>query len=248
MGGGDWNDGMNRVGIEGRGESVWLAWFLTINAAAFCPLVRARGDQTAQANATAGQADVLLEAIEQNAWDGDWYLRAFDDGAAWLAPEQRMPDRCHCPVLVGALWAGDPPAAGGQACGVEHLVRPTTRLLLLFTPPFDQTPRDPGYIKGYLPGIRENGGQYTHAAIWTVWAFAELGDHGACRRALQSAQPDLPRRNAEDARALQGGAVRDLADVYGVPPHTGAGGWTLVYRLRGWMYRLGLEGPEASRD
>jgi cyclic beta-1,2-glucan synthetase len=174
MGSGDWNDGMNRVGHEGRGESVWLSWFLDATLTAFADLCERIGDAV-QAGAYRQRTKELRQAIEADAWDGAWYRRAYyDDGTALGSTLNR-----ECQIdAIAQSWAvlsqaGDPARAKQAMTSVmERLVKWDERLILLFTPPFDKTPRDPGYIKGYLPGIRENGGQYTHAAMWTNWVTA----------------------------------------------------------------------------
>jgi cyclic beta-1,2-glucan synthetase len=178
MGSGDWNDGMNRVGIKGKGESVWLAWFLYETQMRFARLCERRSETT-QAEIYRSQAADLAQAIEEAAWDGDWYLRAFYDDGTPLGSSGN--NECQIDSIAQS-WsvisgAANPQRANRALQSVsERLLLPEDRLLLLFAPPFDKTSRDPGYIKGYLPGIRENGGQYTHAAIWTVWAYTILGD------------------------------------------------------------------------
>ncbi|MGD2159235.1 MAG: hypothetical protein PVG32_20330, partial [Anaerolineales bacterium] len=173
----DWNDGMNRVGIDGRGESVWLGWFLYATLTRFAPLCERRGEDE-QATTFRKWANDLHTALEANAWDGDWYLRAYYDDGSPLGSAKN--DECQIDSIAQS-WAvlsgaADPVRATQAMASVEErLVKLDDQMILLFTPPFDKTRHDPGYIKGYLPGIRENGGQYTHAALWTVWAFAKLG-------------------------------------------------------------------------
>ena len=181
IGGGDWNDGMNRVGAEGRGESVWLGWFLHAKLSRFAALCERRGD-AGQAATYRQRAETLRQALERSGWDGDWYLRAFYDDGSPLGSAQDA----ECQIdSIAQSWAvlsraGEPGRAAQAMDAVQRrLVRTQDNLALLFTPPFDKTPRDPGYVKGYLPGIRENGGQYTHAALWSAWAFAELGQCGS---------------------------------------------------------------------
>ena len=186
IGTGDWNDGMNRVGENGQGESVWLAWFLCDVLKRFAVICEQNGDiETAQRYRS--RAKEYAAAVEQSAWDGAWYRRAYYDDGAPLGSIQDA----ECQIdAIAQSWAvlsgaGDPQRSRQAMQSVlERLVRPQDRLSLLFTPPFDKTPRDPGYIKGYLPGTRENGGQYTHAAIWTAWAFASPGGWKASRGAL----------------------------------------------------------------
>src|SRR5690606_1337105 len=175
---GDWNDGMNRVGVEGRGESVWLAWFLITNLRAFARRADARGDVTV-ADEFRQKADAYRRAVEENAWDGEWYRRAyFDDGTPLGTAEA---EECRIDSIAQS-WsviseAGDPARQEQAMASLErHLVREDARLIMLLTPAFDKTPLDPGYIKGYLPGVRENGALYTHAALWAVLATALRGD------------------------------------------------------------------------
>jgi cyclic beta-1,2-glucan synthetase len=243
MGGGDWNDGMNRVGAGGRGESVWLAWFLCATLRRFVPVAAERGD-TARAHAWSGHADRLQAAVEREAWDGAWYRRAyFDDGTPLGAAgnaECRIDSLAQSWALISG--AGEPARARRAMESVaEHLVRPGDNMVLLFAPPFDRSSLEPGYIKGYLPGVRENGGQYTHAAVWAAMAFAELGDS---RRAWDLATLINPLNHARTAEAVAVYKVEPYviaADVYAVEPHTGRGGWTWYTGAAGWYYRLFVE-------
>ena len=177
MGCGDWNDGMNRVGHEGRGESVWLAFFLYDVLTQFAGLARARGD-LAFADRCLLHARQLQENIERHAWDGQWYRRAYFDNGEPLGSRTNL--ECQIDSLPQS-WAvisggGDPHRARQALNAVDQrLVRRDARLIQLFDPPFDKSPQEPGYIKGYIPGVRENGGQYTHGAIWTAMAFALIG-------------------------------------------------------------------------
>jgi cyclic beta-1,2-glucan synthetase len=243
IGSGDWNDGMNRVGHQGQGESVWLGWFLYANLSGFAELCDQLGDRD-QAEAYRKRASDLSQALSSNAWDGNWYLRAFYDDGTPLGSAQ---DR-ECQIdSIAQSWAvlsgaGDPHRIVQAMQSVaERLVRPEDKLLLLFTPPFDKTPRDPGYIKGYLPGIRENGGQYTHAAIWAIWAYAELGQGDYAESLFQMINPIYHAESREKADHYKVEPYVIAADVYSVPPHTGRGGWTWYSGSSGWMYRLGLE-------
>ncbi len=243
MGGGDWNDGMNRIGIEGRGESVWLGWFLykTLNDFAdLCERVGADG-----ADGYRQQAVAYQKAIEQHGWDGEGYRRAFDDeGVAWGSAQNQ---ECQIDGLAQA-WgvlsgAADPQRAQqAMASSYDRLVLEQERLVLLLTPPFDKTARDPGYIKGYLPGIRENGGQYTHAALWTAWAFAELGQGDVAHGLFALLNPISHGDTAVEVAQYKVEPYVLAADVYGVAPHVGRGGWTWYTGSAGWMWRLGVEG------
>ena len=244
MGSGDWNDGMNRVGAGGRGESVWLGWFLHATLARFAALCERRGD-AGQAATYRQRAEALRQALERNGWDGGWYLRAFYDDGTPLGSAQDA----ECQIdSIAQSWAvlsgaGEPDRAAQAMDAVRRrLVRPEDGLLLLFTPPFDKTPRDPGYIKGYLPGIRENGGQYTHAALWSVWAFAELGQSETAEGIFRLLNPIYHADTPAKVARYKVEPYVVAADVYGVAPHIGRGGWTWYTGSAAWMYRLGLEG------
>ncbi|MCX6560203.1 MAG: hypothetical protein NTZ26_06770 [Candidatus Aminicenantes bacterium] len=243
MGGGDWNDGMNRVGIEGRGESVWLGWFLIATLTRFAGLCDLRGE-SGPAAAYRRRAEELGRALEANAWDGAWYRRAYYDDGTPLGSAAN--EDCQIDAMAQS-WAvlsgaGDPErATRAMASVTERLVRPDDQLLLLLAPPFDRTPRDPGYIKGYPPGIRENGAQYTHAALWVVWAFAELGQGDRAAALFRMLNPishsDTPDKAAR--YAVEPYVV--AADVYSAPSRVGRGGWTWYTGSSSLMYRLGLE-------
>ena len=209
MGAGDWNDGMNRVGRGGQGESVWLAWFLHATLTDFAVLADARGDKI-HAGTWRAHAAALKEALEREAWDGDWYRRAwFDDGSVLGSASN---DECRIDSIVQS-WAVISGVAdaqrGAQAMAAveRELIDNDDGLALLFTPPFDHVAHDPGYIKAYPPGIRENGGQYTHAAAWSVIALARLGEGAKAARFVLAAQSDQSRSNAGRVAALQGGAL-----------------------------------------
>jgi cyclic beta-1,2-glucan synthetase len=241
MGEGDWNDGMNRVGAEGRGESIWVGWFLYATLKRFAPLVTLMKDDPTP---FLKQAEQLSRALEAHAWDGDWYLRAFYDDGSRLGSHEN--NECQIDSLAQS-WAVLSGAADSvrAAQAIESvnriLVKQAEQMILLFTPPFDKTTRDPGYIKGYPPGVRENGGQYTHAAIWTAWAFAALGQGeraGALFRLLNPiSHADTPGK----AACYKVEPYVIAADIYSQSPHTGMGGWTWYTGSSGWMYRLGLE-------
>ena len=244
IGTGDWNDGMNRVGDKGRGESVWNAWFLVATMKEFAPLAEARGDSTRAATCRA-RVEALTTAVEENAWDGEWYRRAyFDDGTPLgSATNQECRIDSLAQTWAAISGAGRPDrVAQGMAAVDTMLVQEADRLILLFTPPFDQGGRlHPGYIQGYVPGVRENGGQYTHAATWVVLANAMLG-----RGARAVALFDLinPVNHAVDPASVGRYKVEPFAvaaDVYGRQPHTGRGGWTWYTGSAAWLYRVGLE-------
>ncbi len=243
MGCGDWNDGMNLVGKEGRGESVWLAWFLVENLELFASLARERSDHDFSELCSA-QAAQLRGNIEAQAWDGGWYKRAwFDDGTPLGSAGN---DECQIDS-ISQSWAviskgGDPLRARQAMAAVDQrLVRREKQIIQLLDPPFDTSDLEPGYIKGYIPGVRENGGQYTHAAIWATMAFAMMGDS---ERAWELYAMLNPVNHGSTPEAIEGYKVEPYvmcADIYGVAPHIGRGGWTWYTGASGWMYRLTLE-------
>ncbi|MEO6103289.1 MAG: glucoamylase family protein, partial [Pseudoxanthomonas sp.] len=240
IGTGDWNDGMNRVGEAGKGESVWLGFFLYDVLERFGEVALVRGDE-AFASYCAESALKLRGNLEAHAWDGEWYRRAwFDDGTPLGSTRS---DECRIDS-ISQSWsvlsgAADPARARQAMASLDkHLVKREAGLIQLLEPPFDKTPHDPGYIRGYVPGVRENGGQYTHAAVWSAMAFAHLGDRD---KAWELAGMINPIHHAEDAAATQVYKVEPYvlaADVYGVAPHVGRGGWTWYTGSAGWMYRL----------
>jgi cyclic beta-1,2-glucan synthetase len=240
---GDWNDGMSRVGVEGRGESVWLAWFLAATLRRFAEHVDARGDGATAAELRR-QADAYVAAVEANGWDGAWYRRAyFDDGTPLGSRES---DECRIDAIAQS-WsvisgAGDP-ARQRQAMRSfeEHLLREDARILLLLTPPFDRTTHDPGYIKGYLPGVRENGAQYTHAALWSVLATALLGDGDRAFELFQMINPLTHARTPDEVATYKVEPYVVAADVYTAAGQLGRGGWTWYTGSASWLYRVALE-------
>jgi cyclic beta-1,2-glucan synthetase len=243
FGGGDWNDGMNRVGHDGVGESVWMGWFLAASLAAFLPIAAARSDTARVAAWTAHAAD-LRAALDREAWDGDWYRRGwFDDGSPLGSLAS---DECRIDSIAQS-WAviaggGDPTRARrAMASAMRELVSSETGLALLFAPPFDQTPHDPGYIKGYPPGIRENGGQYTHAALWSVIALAMLGDGNQAGALLAMLNPINHSLTLAELHRYKVEPYVIAADVYSRPPNVGRGGWTWYTGAAGWMQRAGVE-------
>jgi cyclic beta-1,2-glucan synthetase len=243
MGGGDWNDGMNRVGEGGLGESVWLGWFLIATVNAFVGVAEARGDTT-RASAWRSHCEGLRTALEKEAWDGDWYRRGwFDDGSA-LGSAANEECRIDSIAQSWAVLSGAAPsdrAVRAMAMVERELVLPQDGLALLFTPPFDHTPHDPGYIKGYPPGVRENGGQYTHAALWSVMAFAALGEGDKASALLWILNPINHARTRTDVHRYKVEPYVVAADVYASPSHVGRGGWTWYTGSAGWMQRAGVE-------
>ena len=241
MGGGDWNDGMNRVGMNGRGESIWLGWFLHATLKSFAQLVKLMKDDPAP---YLEQARRLARSLETHAWDGEWYLRAFYDDGSRLGSKENTECRIDSIAQSWAVLseAADLTRAGQAMESVNRLlVKPQDGIILLFTPPFDKTTRDPGYIKGYLPGVRENGGQYTHAAVWTAWAFAKLGQGELAMDLFNLLNPISHADTPEKVSRYKVEPYVIAADVYSVHPLTGRGGWTWYTGSSGWMYRLGVE-------
>jgi cellobiose phosphorylase len=243
IGCGDWNDGMNRVGSEGRGESVWLAFFLYDVLTQFARLAHARHDPVF-AELCLTQARQLQENIEQHAWDGQWYRRAYFDNGEPLG-SQTNPE-CQIDSLPQS-WsvisgAGDPARSLQAMQSVDQrLIRRDAGLVQLFDPPFDKSPLNPGYIKGYIPGVRENGGQYTHGAIWTAMAFALMGESERAWGLFALLNPIHHGGTPHQIATYKVEPYVVAADVYAVAPHTGRGGWTWYTGSAGWMYRLLIE-------
>jgi cyclic beta-1,2-glucan synthetase len=243
MGMGDWNDGMNRVGEQGRGESVWLGWFLHTTLVQFATVADARGE-TARALLWRAHAAALLECLEKEAWDGGWYRRGFFDDGAPLGSQDN--DECRIDSIAQS-WsvicgAADPARTAQAMAAVEsQLIREEEGLALLFAPPFDRTPLEPGYIKGYPPGLRENGGQYTHAATWSVIAFAKLGQADQAMKLWSMLNPVNKTSTRTGLRRYKVEPYVLAADVYSVAPHVGRGGWTWYTGAAGWLYRAGIE-------
>jgi cyclic beta-1,2-glucan synthetase len=242
MGAGDWNDGMNRVGIGGKGESVWLGWFLCTVLSSFAPVCE-RYQMTERRQRYGLHVEKLRKGLER-AWDGDWYRRAYFDDGTPLGSAQN--DECRIDSIA-QTWAvisrvaESHRAARAMAAVNEYLIRRGDGLIGLFTPPFDKSKMDPGYIKGYVPGVRENGGQYTHAALWTVIAFAMLGDGDLAGELFGLLNPINHASTRAGLHKYKVEPYVAMADVYAVPPHTGRGGWTWYTGSAGWMYRSAVE-------
>jgi cellobiose phosphorylase len=243
IGSGDWNDGMNLVGRHGKGESVWLAFFLCHVLSEFAKVAQVRGD-AALARRCETEGDALRERIEQHAWDGAWYRRAyFDDGSplgSHLNPECRIDSVAQSWSVLSGAGDADRSRAAMDAVHAR-LVRPDDALIQLLDPPFDTSALEPGYIRGYLPGVRENGGQYTHGAIWTAMAFAALGDNARAWELTAMINPINHARTPEGTAVYKVEPYVVAADVYACAPHTGRGGWTWYTGSAGWMYRLVVE-------
>lgn len=243
MGTGDWNDGMDQVGGGGRGESIWLGWFLHAALMSFAAIAdrHAASDRAAQWRANAAK---LREALDAQGWDGDWYRRAyFDDGTPLgsIANSQCRIDN------IAQSWSvisgGAEPARAARAMEAvdKFLIKRDEKLVLLFTPPFDHPQNDPGYIKGYPPGVRENGGQYTHGATWAALAYAMLGDGDKAGEILSLLSPISHSSNRTDIDRYKVEPYVICADIYSVPPHAGRGGWTWYTGSAAWTYRIALE-------
>jgi cyclic beta-1,2-glucan synthetase len=243
MGTGDWNDGMNRVGEHGKGESVWLGWFLHTILWEFAKVADSRGEHE-RAEAWRLHVSALKATLERHGWDGEWYRRAyFDDGTPLGSAEN---EECKIDSIAqswGVMSGAAEPGRASRAMNAldRQLVRRPEGLVLLFAPPFDRTLNDPGYIKGYLPGIRENGGQYSHAAAWTIIAFAALGDGGKACELFQMLNPITHTSSRASVQRYKVEPYVVAGDVYTEPPHVGRGGWTWYTGSAGWLYRAGME-------
>jgi cyclic beta-1,2-glucan synthetase len=243
FGAGDWNDAMNRVGREGRGESVWMGFFLYAILGEFFPICERRGERN-RADRYRAYREKLFSALNEAGWDGEWYRRGYYDDGAPLGSKQG--DECRIDALAQS-WAvlsrAAPKARAVRAFDAveKHLVLEDPGLIRLLTPPFDKTSKDPGYIKGYAPGVRENGGQYTHAALWVVRAAAELGMNQRAAILLEMLNPINHARDPEGVSRYRIEPYVVAADVYGEPPHTGRGGWSWYTGSAGWMYRVAIE-------
>ena len=243
IGAGDWSDGLNHVGKAGKGESVWMGWFLAKSLESFSKICDTRNEME-RAEKYRTHAKLLIENLEKNGWDGDWYLRAFFDDGTPLGSRQN--DECQIDSIAQS-WSvisrfGNKDRARKAMQSVdERLIKPDEKLALLLTPPFDVTALDPGYIKGYPPGIRENGGQYTHAAAWTIIAFAMLGDGDKAHEIFAMVNPINHTRTHEELETYKTEPYAVAADVYSNSQHVGRGGWTWYTGAAGWLYRAALE-------
>lgn len=242
MGGGDWNDGMDKVGTKGKGESVWLGWFLYAVLNRFIPVCEAKDDME-RVKRYKTSADELLHSIEQHAWDGGWYRRAYFDDGTPLGSEENEECRIDSISQSWAVISGGGRSERVKAAmrAVNHyLVDEEAGLIKLLSPPFDKSELEPGYIKGYLPGVRENGGQYTHAAVWTIMAFARLGEGNQAHKLYHLINPVNHTKSYLDVTTYKGEPYVMAADVYTVQPHIGRSGWTWYTGSAGWMYQVGL--------
>jgi cyclic beta-1,2-glucan synthetase len=242
MGSGDWNDGMNRVGDQGRGESTWLGFFLHVVLSEFVPICASRGDQ-ARAERYRNEATRLAAMLELT-WDGDWYLRGYYDDGMPLGSAQNAECRIDSIAQSWAMLSGAVPArfADRALDAVRaHLVRRGSQLLVLLAPPFDRSAQDPGYIKGYPPGVRENGGQYSHAAVWVLMAVARQGSGDEAMELFHMLNPVNHTRTPADAERYKAEPYVMAGDVCAHSAHAGRAGWTWYTGSAAWMYRAGLD-------
>ena len=239
MGGGDWNDGMNEVGAMGKGESVWLAWFLYTVLSDFIPLCDQEGDE-ACSRELEQKRETLLQNIEEHAWDGEWYLRAFYDDGTKLGSKEN--DECRIDSIsqswsVISKGAEKERAKTAMQSAWRYLVREEEALSLLLAPPFYKTTKSPGYIKNYIPGMRENGGQYTHAAVWLAIAASMLHDDNMAQTLFTMLNPIYLTQNRKDALRYEKEPYVMTADIALSPPYIGRGGWSWYTGSAGWMYQ-----------
>ncbi len=243
IGSGDWNDGMNRVGPQGRGESVWLSWFIIDVLEGFLPICELRGERVAL-DFCHTHVQRLREAVETHGWDGKWYRRGYFDDGTPLGSESSQEAVIDSLPQSWAVISGMADSARSKEAleSVERLlIREREQLVLLLTPPFQDSAPNPGYIAGYPPGVRENGGQYTHAAIWVAMAFARLGDGKKAVDVLRLLNPIEHTRTPEQVARYKGEPYAVAADVYSLAGQEGRCGWTWYTGSSGWMYRVWLE-------
>lgn len=243
IGTGDWNDGLNRVGADGKGESVWLGWFLHATLSSLAPVAEGRSEPVRAATWHAHASSLAL-SLERDAWDGGWYRRAYFDDGSVLGGAANVECRIDSIPQSWSVMSSAALSARAQtamAAVDEQLIRPEHSLALLFAPPFEHPRNDPGYIQGYPPGIRENGGQYTHAALWSVIAFAMLGDGDRAVALFDMLNPVNHGATPEAIDRYKVEPYVACADVYAEERHVGRGGWTWYTGSAGWMYRAGVE-------
>lgn len=243
MGSGDWNDGMNTVGNKGKGESVWLAFFIYKILKGFIPICTFMEDED-RAIKYEKAMEKLIKAVEDNGWDGNWYKRAYYDDGSPLGSTENT----ECMIdSIAQSWAVISGAAKPERAAMamksvkKHLIKEGEGLILLFTPPFEKTHKNPGYIKSYVPGVRENGGQYTHAAAWVICAFAKLGEGSIAQSLLHMINPINHTRSLLECAIYKTEPYAIAADVYAVSPHAGRGGWSWYTGASGWLYKAGIE-------
>lgn len=243
MGGGDWNDGMNRVGEKGQGESVWLGWFLYTVCQSMIPVCLEQGDES-HAQKYKIAVEKLAEALNHSGWDGNWYRRAYNDNGDPLGSSINNECQIDCIAQAWAVISGAAPkekALLAMNSLDERLVSREDSLVNLLAPPFKSTVPSPGYIQAYPPGVRENGGQYTHGAIWSIIAWTILGEGNRAHELFHMLNPINHARNHNEVQRYKVEPYVMAADVYSVPPYLGRGGWTWYTGAAGWMYQAGLE-------
>jgi cyclic beta-1,2-glucan synthetase len=244
IGSGDWNDGFSQIGPKGKGESVWLGWFLYLTLTRFASICDVRQDHERGARYRR-IAEELQENIELHGWDGGWYRRAYFDDGTPLGSSQNTECQIDALAQSWSVFSGAARAtrAKDAMLALEHyLWRKEDGVLLLLTPPFDKFLPDPGYIKGYVPGVRENGGQYTHGAAWSIFAYTMLGEGDKATELFQMLSPIHHARTEHEVNRYKVEPYVMAADVYAIHPHVGRGGWTWYTGAAGWMYQAGLEG------
>ena len=243
MGTGDWNDGMNRVGHEGRGESVWLAWFLCRVTQDFAQVAKARGD-VARADTWLNARQGWIEALHTHGWDGEWFRRAFFDNGAPLGSASN--DECKIDLIAQA-WSvlsgasTDTFTQSAMRAMTQQLIDNDAGLLHLLTPPFDKSANNPGYIQAYPPGVRENGGQYNHAAVWALMAQAQTGDAQGAWESFKAISPAHRSQHPTRGPLYELEPYVTAGDIYGAAPYTGRGGWSWYSGSAAWLYRAALE-------
>jgi cyclic beta-1,2-glucan synthetase len=242
IGGGDWNDGMDRVGAKGKGESVWLAWFMVYVMDTFAAWLKSK-QELKTAEYLAQQAQNILKAIEKTSWDGEWYLRAFSDNGNPIGSHLNSEDKIDSIPQSWAVISGqdDKRIQMAMESVEKYLIDEVHRLILLFTPPFDKTSESPGYIQGYPPGVRENGGQYTHAAAWLAMAYAKRGEGDKAMHVLRMINPINRALNQTEIDLYRVEPYVLAADIYALPGQEGRGGWTWYTGSAGMTYRAILE-------
>ena len=242
MGSGDWNDGMDLVGAEGKGQSVWLGWLVLASIRLFLPLVPK--EEQDRAHRWHQYAKKLAQALEQHAWDGDWYKRATFDQGSWLgstlSPECKIDSIAQSWAVLSEAARPDR-AKAAMASVSQHLIKPEQGLALLFSPPFEHIEPNPGYIKGYPAGLRENGGQYSHAAMWAIFAFAKLDQAEKATALFSMLNPIQHALTPEAVARYQTEPYVVSADIYSVAPHNGRGGWSWYTGAAGWLHRAAIE-------
>ena len=243
MGSGDWNDGMNLVGIQGKGESVWLSFFLFHVLEQFIPIAVMQNDESFAARCRE-EAQRLKENIDKYGWDGEWYRRAYFDNGTPLGSKENQDCRIDA---IAQSWsvlsgAGSKKKTKQAMMSAENkLIHTENKMILLLDPPFSASKMEPGYIKGYVPGVRENGGQYTHAAVWTVMAYAMMGENKKAKELVEMINPINHGSTREKIDVYKAEPYVMAADIYSREPHIGRGGWTWYTGSASWMYRLIIE-------